>query len=413
MTACLTGPTHKLAHTENEHLRILILGIDGYLGWALAQHLVARGHVVAGLDAQLRRDWVAEMGADSAIPIGSLDERVKAFEAHFGVPLTIYRGNLLDYHFTRLALAEFKPQAVVHLAEMPSAPYSMMDANHAVFTQHNNVIGSLNVLWAMREAAPEAHLVKLGTMGEYGTPNLDIPEGFFEVEYRGRRDVLPFPRQANSFYHWSKVHDSNNTMFACRVWGLRSTDVMQGVVFGTRVAAMPPDVPALATRLDFDQCFGTAINRFCCQAVIGHPLTVYGTGGMTRGFLPLRDSVECLTLACENPPARGEYRVFNQFEHTYSIRQLAETVQAAGQSLGLTVDIQHFENPRAEAGEHYYNPDRQHLVDLGYVPAADLHGEICQMLADLMPHADRIRAHQAALLPDIRWDGQRRPSRPL
>jgi UDP-sulfoquinovose synthase len=393
-------------------MRILIAGIDGYLGWPLAQHLTGRGHTVAGLDALLRRDWVAEMKSDSAIPIADLDERLAAFESHFGVRLAMYRGDLTDYSFTRLALAEFQPDTVVHLAEMPSAPYSMMDAQHAAFTQHNNVIGSLNLLWAIKEAAPSAHLLKLGTMGEYGTPNLDIPEGFFEVEFRGRRDTLPFPRQANSFYHWSKVHDSHNTQFACRVWGLRATDVMQGVVFGTKIDAMPAD-SRLATRLDFDQCFGTAINRFCCQAVIGHPLTVYGTGGMRRGFLPLRDSIQCLTLACEHPPAAGEYRVFNQFEKVYSVAELAGLVKQVGESLGLTIAIQHLENPRAEAGEHYYNPDRQRLLDLGYVPTDDICGEIRQMLIDLLPHADRITRYRAALLPDIRWDGQRLPSQAI
>lgn len=394
-------------------MRILVAGVDGYLGWALAQHLTARGHTVAGLDALLRRDWVAEMGAESALPIAALDDRLAAFEAHFGVKLTLYRGNLLDYTFTRLALAEFQPDTIVHLAEMPSAPYSMIDPAHAAFTQHNNVIGSLNLLWAMKEAAPSAHLLKLGTMGEYGTPNIDIPEGFFEVEYRGRRDTLPFPRQANSFYHWSKVHDSHNTQFACRVWGLRATDVMQGVVFGTRIDAMPADEPRLATRLDFDQCFGTAINRFCCQAVIGHPLTVYGSGGMRRGFLPLRDSIQCLTLACENPPAAGEYRVFNQFEQVYSIAELAELVKTVGDSLDLRVKIQSIENPRAESDNHYYNPDRQHLINLGYVPTTDIQGEIRQMLTDLQPHAERIHRYRAALIPDIRWDGLRTTSQPI
>ena len=227
-------------------------------------------------------------------------------------------------------LADFRPDAIVHLGEMPSAPYSMMDVRHAVFTQRNNVESTLNLLFAMRDVAPDAHLVKLGTMGEYGTPNLDIPEGFFEVEYRGRKDRLPFPRQANSWYHLSKVHDSANVTFACRVWGLRSTDIMQGVVYGTRVEAMDTTDPRCRTRLDFDQCFGTALNRYCAQAVIGEPLTVYGSGGQKRGFLPLRDSIQCLTLALENPPARGEYRVFNQFEDVYDVATLAGKVQEVG-----------------------------------------------------------------------------------
>lgn len=390
-------------------MKIFIAGIDGYLGWALAQYLTARGHQVAGNDVFLRRAWVDEVGSDSALPIYSIEERAAAFEAHFGQPLNFRQGDLLDYEFTCNYLADFQPDAIVHLAEMPSAPYSMIDQKHAVFTQHNNVIGSLNLLWAMKEVCPEAHLVKLGTMGEYGTPNIDIPEGFFEVEFRGRKDRLPFPRQAGSFYHWSKVHDSNNTMFACRIWGLRATDIMQGVVFGTRINEMGDD-PRLRTRLDFDQCFGTAINRFCCQAVIGHPLTVFGGGKQRRGFLPLRDSMQCLTLTCENPPQRGEYRVFNQFEETYTISELADLVKEVAEEAGLNPIVHRYDNPRQELAEHYYNPDRQHLIDLGYQPSHDVRAEVRIMLADLMPHKDRILAKQEILVPDIRWDGSRRRS---
>src|SRR5690606_27699747 len=326
-------------------MRVFIAGIDGYLGWPLAQHLTARGHEVAGMDMFLRRQWVEEVGGQSAIPVYPMEERLKAFEEHFGKPLNFRKGDLLDYAFLKEYLAEFQPDAIVHLGEMPSAPYSMIDQAHTVYTQHNNVIGSLNILWAMKEVCPDAHLVKLGTMGEYGTPNVPVPEGFFEIEYRGRKDVLPFPRQAGSFYHWSKVHDSGNTMFACRIWGLRSTDIMQGVVFGTQIDAMGDD-PRLRSRLDFDQCFGTAVNRFCCQAVIGHPLTLYGLGGQTRGFLPLRDSMQCLTIALENPAEPGEYRVFNQFEEYYTIEELALKVQQAGADIGLDVEIHHYDNPR-------------------------------------------------------------------
>jgi UDP-sulfoquinovose synthase len=292
---------------------------------------------------------------------------------------------------------------------MPSAPYSMIDQAHAAFTQTNNVIGSLNVLWAMREVCPKAHLVKLGTMGEYGTPNVDIPEGFFEVEFRGRKDTLPFPRQPGSFYHLTKVHDTHNTMFACRIWGLSATDIMQGVVFGTQVDAMSDD-PRLRSRLDFDQCFGTAVNRFCCQAVIGHPLTLYGKGGQTRGFLPLRDSMQCLTIAIENPPQPGEYRVFNQFEECYTVEELAYKVREAASAVGLGVEIDHFDNPRTEKEQHYYNPDRQHLIDLGYKPSHDVVAEMRIMIKDLLPHKERILARRDILIPDIRWDGTRRRS---
>ncbi len=393
-------------------MKVFIAGIDGYLGWSLAQHLTARGHEVAGNDLYLRRQWVEEVGSQSAVPIVSMDERLQGFRERFGKDLLFREGGMLDYAFLLGFLAEFQPDVVVHLAEMPSAPYSMMDQAHAAFTQQNNVIGSLNMLWALREVCPKAHLVKLGTMGEYGTPNVDIPEGFFEVDFRGRKETLPFPRQPGSFYHLTKVHDTHNTIFACKIWGLSATDIMQGVVFGTQIDAMGDD-PRLRSRLDFDQCFGTAINRFCCQAVIGHPLTLYGSGGQKRGFLPLRDSMQCLTLAIENPPQPGEYRVFNQFEECYTIEELAEKVREAGTSVGLNVEIDHFDNPRTEQEQHYYHPDRQHLLDLGYKPTHDVVAEMRIMLKDLMQYKERILAKRDILIPDIRWDGTHRRSHSL
>lgn len=390
-------------------MRVFIAGIDGYLGWPLAQYLTARGHEVAGVDKMLRREWVSEMESQSAIPVYSREERLEAFRQKYGKELDFREGDLLDYEFLKDFFEEFQPEAIVHLGQMPSAPYSMIDQAHCVWTQQNNVISNLNILWAMREVCPDAHLLKLGTMGEYGTPNVDIPEGFFEVEFRGRKDRLPFPRQAASFYHQSKVHDSNNTMYACKIWGLRATDVMQGVVFGTRIDEMGDD-PRLRSRLDFDQCFGTAINRFCCQAVIDHPLTIFGRGHQKRGFLPLRDSMQCMAITIENPPEPGEYRVFNQFEETYSIVELADMVQEVGVQVGLDVDVYEYENPRNEAAEHYYNPDRQHLLDLGYVPTHDVKAEMKIMLEDLKEHRDRILEKKDILVPDIRWDGMHRRS---
>ncbi len=391
-------------------MRVLIAGMDGYLGWALAQHLTARGHEVGGVDAFYRRKWVAEMGSQSAVPIASMGERLNAFRERWGEAPYFRAGDLTDWWFVRSVVDEFRPEAIVHLGECPSAPYSMIDVHHTTWVQTNNIVGTFHILYAMRDLLPEAHLVKLGTMGEYGTPNIDIPEGFFEVEYRGRRDRLPFPRQAGSFYHWSKVHDSNNVMFACKIWGLRSTDVMQGVVYGTRIDEMGED-ERLFTRLDFDQSFGTAINRFCCQAVIGEPLTPFGRGGQKRGFIPLRDSMQCLTLAIENPPEAGEYRVFNQFEETYNVTELAFKVQKVGRELGLDPEVRPIENPRIEAEEHYYNPDHQHLLDLGYQPTHDMEAELRVMLQDLMRYRQRIEAVREVLIPDIRWDGTRRKSR--
>jgi UDP-sulfoquinovose synthase len=387
-------------------MRVLIAGIDGYLGWPLAQYLAARGHEVGGADVFFRRRWVEEMGSWSAIPISPLPERLEAFRDRFRRDLSFWEADLRDYRLVEEIFREFQPDAVVHLGECPSAPYSMVDVDHAVFVQTNNIVSTFNLLFAIRDLRPEAHLVKLGTMGEYGTPNLDIPEGFFEVEYRGRKDRVPFPRQAGSWYHWSKVHGSNNIMFACRLWGLQATDVMQGVVFGTRIDEMGND-ERLLTRLDFDQAFGTAINRFCSQAVIGHPLTPFGRGHQKRGFLPLRDSMQCLTLALENPPKEGEYRVFNQFEEVYDVTELALKVQRAGAEMGLDVIVRNLENPRKELESHYYKPDHRALADLGYKPTHDVDQELRIMLEDLIRYRYRIDARSDALIPDVRWDGRR------
>ncbi|MDE2775363.1 MAG: NAD-dependent epimerase/dehydratase family protein [Chloroflexota bacterium] len=390
-------------------MRVFIAGIDGYLGWPLAIYLNARGHTVAGADLLLRREWVAEVGGISALPIAGREERLAAFKDKAGAELDFRVGDLTDYQFVKGCIQDFQPEAVVHLGQMPSAPYSMMDQAHCVWTQQNNVINNLNILWAMKEAASAAHLIKLGTMGEYGTPAVDIPEGFFEVEFRGRKDRLPFPRQAGSWYHQSKVHDSHNTDFASKIWGIRATDIMQGVVFGTRIPEMGDDM-RMRTRLDFDQCFGTAINRFCCQAVIGHPLTLYGLGMQRRGFLPLADSMQCLALAVENPPEAGEYRVFNQFENAYSISELAQLVKCVAADIGLSVEINRYVNPRTELEDHYYKPDRQHLLDLGYQPTRDIQSVVRETLLELLDNKGRIEGHADVLIPDIRWDGVHRRS---
>jgi UDP-sulfoquinovose synthase len=335
-----------------------------------------------------------------------MEERLEAFLVRYGQELRFWPGDLRDYKFVETIFREFQPESIVHFGECPSAPYSMIDVHHSVFVQTNNITTTFNLLYAMRDICPQAHLVKLGTMGEYGTPDVDIPEGFFEIEYRGRRAKLPFPRLAGSWYHWSKVHGSNNIMFACKIWGLRASDIMQGVVFGTRIDGMEKD-RRLLTRVDFDQAFGTAINRFCCQAVIGHPLTPFGKGRQRRGFLPLRDSMQCLTLALENPAHEGEYRVFNQFQEVFDITQLALKVQKVAGELGLHAEVQNLENPRYESEDHYYQADHQQLFDLGYRPTQPIEAEIKIMLQDLLPHRHRIVERQSSLIPDIRWDGKR------
>lgn len=393
-------------------MKILITGIDGYLGWTLAQYLIARDHEVGGLDLFLRRKWVKEVGSWSATPIKSMWKRLTALRKKTGKDIWFEFGDLTDYEFVHSRIRDFEPDCIVHLGEMPSAPYSMKSACHTTFTMINNLIGTINILYAMRDVAPKAHLVKLGTMGEYGTPNIDIPEGFFECQYRGRTDYLPFPRQAGSWYHWTKVDDSYHIMFACKIWGLRSTDIMQGVVFGTRIDEMGGD-ERLLTRFDFDEAFGTCVNRYMAQAVVGHPLTPFGKGFQTRGVLPLRDSMQCMTLAIENPPKAGEYRTFNQFEQTYDVTQLAEMVVKVGKRMGLNVKIRNLENVRIEAEQHYYNPDHRHLLDLGYKPTKDILIPMEETMRDLIKYKDRIEQKKDTLIPKIRWSGEYRRAEEL
>jgi len=384
-------------------MRVFIAGIDGYLGWALAQYLTEAGHMVGGVDNSFRRDCVSEMGSYSAIPIPSVNERRYFLAKKYGKKFNIDYFDITEGDKLFVALSEFRPDVIVHLAEMPSAPYSMIDTEHAIETHHNNLDGTLNLLFAMRDHFPDVHLVKLGTMGEYGTPNIDIPEGEFDLEFRGRKAQVMFPRKPGSFYHATKVHDTYNIEMACRLWGLRSTDIMQGVVYGTRIGDKP-FAPGLATRFDFDATFGTAINRFCAQAIIGEPITPYGNGHQKRGFLPLRDSMQCLRLIIENPPAAGEYRTVNQFEDVYDITALAEKVQ----TVYGNCEIRNLVNPRMEEEDHYYNPDHQKLFDLGYKPTVDMITEIANMLDDLKPHKDRILEKKHVLTPDVRWDGTKK-----
>ncbi|MHB8220795.1 MAG: NAD-dependent epimerase/dehydratase family protein [Acidimicrobiales bacterium] len=378
-------------------MRILVLGGDGYLGWPTALHLSRRGHDVGVVDNFARRQYDFEMGVDSLVPIASLQRRVRVWEEVSGLRVEPYIGDLTEPTFVSRVLTEFRPEAIVHFAEQRSAPYSMIDQKHAVYTQVNNVVGTLNLLYAIADVDPSIHLVKLGTMGEYGTPNIDIEEGFIEITHRGRTDVMPYPKQPGSFYHLSKVHDSHNIMFACRIWGLRSTDLNQGIVYGqeTPETKLHPD---LATRFDYDGVFGTVLNRFAVQAVVGHPLTVYGTGGQTRGMLDIRDTLACVELACLNAPAEGEYRVFNQFTESFTVGQLAQMVVDAYPG---RVDIDHLDDPRVEKEEHYYRAAHTKLLDLGLVPHLLNQATISSLLAVADRHRERV--DPAAIRPTVRW----------
>ena len=381
-------------------MRILILGGDGYLGWPTAMRFSERGHEVSVVDNFSRRRWHADHATDSLTPIRSLDERIDVWREVSGNRIAAHQGSIENHGFLEAVITETAPEAIVHYGEQPSAPYSMKSREAAVETQYTNVIGTLNLLFAIRDLAPECHLVKLGTMGEYGTPNIDIEEGFIEIEHKGRKDTLPFPKLPGSLYHLSKVHDSHNIHFACRVWGLRATDLNQGVVYGLETDESARD-DRLVTRFDYDEYFGTVLNRFCVQAVIGHPLTVYGEGGQTRGFLNIRDTLQCVELAVANPAVLGEYRVFNQFTEQFSVSELAELVRESGEHIGLEVEVKRFANPRVEAERHYYNATHTKLLDLGLRPN-HLGEELVQsMLRTIERHKDRVI--ERAILPHTTW----------
>lgn len=382
-------------------MRILVLGGDGYLGWPTAMYLSRRGHRLAVLDNFAKRRWEMELNVEPLMPIRTLHDRVKAWEEVTGLKIELFVGDLRNYEVVEGVLEAFRPEGIVHYGEQPSAPYSMIDHNRAVFTQTNNVTGTLNVLWSMKKVAPDCHLVKLGTMGEYGTPNIDIEEGFIEIDYKGRRDVLPYPKQPGSFYHLSKVHDSHNIMFACRAWKLGSSDLNQGVVYGIETDETCLD-ERLETSFHYDETFGTALNRFCVQAVAGIPLTVYGKGGQKRGFLNIRDTIQCVELALLNPARRGEYRVFNQFTETFSVADLARLVAQQAEKLGCRVEVHHFENPRIEAEEHYYNPTHTKLLDLGLKPHILSEVLIDSMIKRVDHFKPRIK--RDVILPRIKWD---------
>ncbi len=381
-------------------MRVMVLGGDGYCGWATALYLSAKGHTVAILDNFVRRQWDHELGAQTLTPIVPLSDRLRTWAHLTGKAMDLFVGDVMDYDFLLSVVQQFEPETIIHFAEQRSAPYSMIDRKHAVFTQTNNVIGTLNVLFAIRETQPDCHLIKLGTMGEYGTPNIDIEEGYIHIEHNGRRDVLPYPKQPGSFYHLSKVHDSHNMMFACKIWGLRATDLNQGVVYGTMTDEIGLD-EALINRLDYDEVFGTVLNRFCVQAAIGQPLTVYGKGGQTRGFLDIRDTVRCVELACLNPAARGECRVYNQFTEQFSVMDIAIKVREAGKDLGMKVEIDHIPDPRVEAEQHYYNAKHSKLLDLGLQPHYLSESLLDSLMNIAMKYRDRI--DPTIILPQVNW----------
>jgi UDP-sulfoquinovose synthase len=397
------GDSRLGAKGYNE-MKICVLGGDGYCGWATALYLSRQGHQVAIVDSLVRRQWDRDLAVETLTPILSMPDRLNLWRQLTGKTIQFFPGDVTDYEFLSTTIQTLAPEVVVHFAEQRSAPYSMIDREHAVFTQVNNVVGTMNLLFALQEFAPDCHLVKLGTMGEYGTPNIDIEEGYIEIEHNGRKDVLPFPKQPGSFYHLSKVHDSHNITFACKIWGLRATDLNQGVVYGT-VSDEVALHEGLINRFDYDEIFGTVLNRFCVQAAVGHPLTVYGKGGQTRGYLDIRDTVRCIEIACQSPANPGEFRVFNQFTEQFRVLELAHMVRAAAKNIGLKVEIDHLPAPRVESEEHYYNAKHSKLIDLGLQPHFLSESLLDSLLNIAVKYRDRV--DQSLFMPRVNWRNAR------
>ncbi|MFZ0633630.1 MAG: NAD-dependent epimerase/dehydratase family protein [Acidobacteriaceae bacterium] len=381
-------------------MKVIIIGGDGYCGWATALYLSDRGYEVAIVDSLIRRHWDQTLGVDTLTPIAPILHRIDHWRALTGRGIDLFLGDITDYPFVQSFMRAFEPAAIVHFGEQRSAPFSMIDREHAVMTQVANVTGTLNLLFAIKEFNLDIHLVKLGTMGEYGTPNIDIEEGYITIQHNGREDRLPYPKQPGSFYHLSKVHDSHNIQFACRIWGVRATDLNQGVVYGVLTDETGRS-EILVNRLDYDEVFGTALNRFCVQAAIGHPLTVYGKGGQTRGFLDIRDTVRCIEIALANPAATGEFRVFNQFTEQFSIYDLAMMVHKVGTAEGMNIEVKHLPNPRVEKEEHYYNAKNTLLRDLGLEPHLLSESLLDSLMHFAIRYKDRVDKTQ--ILPTVTW----------
>jgi len=383
-------------------MRVLILGGDGYLGWPTAMHLSARGHEVAVADSYLRRSLCRENDCDPLFPVPNLHERMRLWKQHSGRRIDVTVGDLTDWAVMAALVQRLKPEAIIHYAEQPAAPYSMLDRKAAALTLHNNLGVTFNLIQAVRAFVPDAHIVKLGTMGEYGTPNIDIEEGWIDVEHKGRRQKFLYPRQAGSLYHTTKIMDTDLLWFYVRVWKLRVTDLMQGPVYGlTTAESETRDDTSLLSFLNYDEMFGTVLNRFIVQAVAGYPLTVYGKGNQIRGYLNIRDTLICLRLAVEKPAAPGELRILNQFTEVFSVNQLAQRVHDVGRKLGLDVTIKSVANPRIEAEEHYYNPAHHGLLEMGLTPTYLTDDLLADMIERVIPHRDNIVAER--FLRRITW----------
>jgi UDP-sulfoquinovose synthase len=381
-------------------MRVLILGGDGYLGWPTAMRFAARGHEVHVIDNYLRRTLALQTQSEALMPNPNLVERADIYKAVSGIEMGVTIGDVTDYRLMSKIFQEFQPETVIHYAEQPSGPYSMMGYDEARLTLENNLVSTHNVIYSVMELSPDCQIIKIGTMGEYGTPKIDIPEGWVEIERRGKKDTFLAPRAAGTQYHTCKVLETDYLYFFVRTFGIRVTDLMQGPVYGLSTPESMLD-ERLLPNFHYDDIFGTALNRFLVQAVAGIPLTVYGKGGQTRGYLDLRDTLQCVELAMDNPTEGGKLRVLNQFVETFSINKLAGRVEEVGNSIGLNVTVESIPNPRREAEEHYYNPDHSGLLELGLSPHYLTDDVLAGMLEEVIKYKNRIDVSK--IMPRVSW----------
>lgn len=381
-------------------MRIIILGADGYLGWPTCMHLSARGHEVTAIDNYFRRNASTELDCEPLIPTPNLIQRAHRWKSLTGKNINVHIGDVANYEFLLSLFKEYNPDTVIHYAEQPSAPYSMLSREKAAITLQNNLITTLNIVYAVKEVNTACHIIKLGTMGEYGTPNIDIEEGWIDIDHKGRKDKFLFPRQASSLYHTTKIQDTDLLWFYVRTWDLRVTDLMQGPVYGLSTDEADTD-PSLMPNFHYDEIFGTVLNRFIVQAVVDYPLTVYGRGGQTRGYLNLKDTMQCVSLSVSKPAVNGELRIYNQVTETFSVNKLAEKVRKVGKELGYNVAINNLENPRKEKEEHYYNPKYTGLIDLGLQPNYLTDEVLKGMFSKVEEHRDNIQKHK--IFKGIKW----------
>ena len=359
-----------------------------------------RGNEVMVVDNYLHRRLALKHKMPPLVLLPELPERCDIWRSVSGCQISHAIGDIQDFEFLESILKDFRPDTIVHYAQQRSAPFSMKGIDEARLTLINNITTTFNLIWAVMRQAPKAHIIKLGTLGEYGTPNIDIEEGWIDIEHKGRKGRFLFPRQAGSLYHTTKIMDTDLLWFYVRTYGLTVTDIMQGPVYGV-VTEETEKHPQLLPAFDYDDIYGTVVNRFVVQAVAGIPLTVYGKGGQTRGFLNIRDTMQAILLVAQNRPKIGEMRILNQFTEQFNIAEIAEMVCKAATSLGIEAKVAHLENPRLELEEHYYNAAVNKLAELGLKPTMLTEQVLREMLEYVQEHQHRI--DKTLIMPRVRW----------